>query len=399
MPYEVATIRCRAYEEEQVYDAVEAALRPLGGLDAFVQPGQRVLVKLNPLSAHPPERAVTTHPAVVKAVVQMVQARGSTAIVGDSPGGVLTDAQYRALLEITGIWRVIEETGCAWANFDAETTDITSDTARVFKRFTTCKAPLDADVIIALPKLKTHQFMFYTGAVKLLYGLLSGLVKAEYHLHAGRSQDTFADLLLDIHDTFPPALAIMDAVVGMEGNGPTYGTPREVGLILASPSCTALDFVMAHLIGLNPTMVPTVRAAIRRGSGPARLEDITLFGEDPQAARVPDFRQARTLRVGTGNARFAAWSSWLFSAWPEIDESLCKRCGTCATHCPPESIAGNKGELPRIDLSACLRCYCCHELCPHGAVRIAGPRLRFPTAAGVGIYGLMTKVNGWRKRK
>ena len=399
MSYEVAITGCSTYDEEQVHAAVEAALRPLGGLEMFVQPGQRVLVKLNLLSAHPPERAVTTHPAVVKAVVRLVQARGAVPIVGDSPGGVLTDAQYRALLETTGIQQVIEETGCAWRNFDDATEEITSERARVFKRFTAVRAPLDADVIIALPKLKTHQFMYYTGAVKLLYGFLPGLVKSEYHLHAGRSQDTFAELLLDIHDTFPPALAIMDAVVGMEGNGPTYGAPREVGLILASRSCTALDFVMTHLIGLNPTMVPTVRAALRRGSGPARLEDITLFGEDPQAARVPDFRQARTLRAGTGNARFASWSSWLFSAWPEIDEAACKRCGTCATHCPPEGITAKKGELPRIDLAACLRCYCCHELCPHDAVRIAGPRLRFPTAAGVGIYGLMTKVNEWRKRK
>ncbi|MHB0938790.1 MAG: DUF362 domain-containing protein [Armatimonadota bacterium] len=399
MPYEVAITRCRTYEEEQVHAAVEAALQPLGGLARVVQPGQRVLLKLNLLSAHPPERAVTTHPAVVKAVVRMVQARGATPIVGDSPGGILTDAQYRSLLETTGIRRVIEETGCEWANFDDATVDITSDKARIFKRFTAVKAPLDADVIIALPKLKTHQFMFYTGAVKLLYGFLPGLVKAEYHLHAGRSQDTFANLLLDIHDTFPPALAIMDAVVGMEGNGPTYGTPCPVGLILASTSCTALDFVMTHLIGLNPPIVPTVRAALRRGSGPARLEDITLFGEDPAAVRVADFRQARTLRAGTGNARFAAWSSWLFSAWPEIDETVCKRCGTCAKHCPPEGISAKKGELPRIDLAACLRCYCCHELCPHDAVRIAGPRLRFPTGAGVRVYDVMTKVNEWRKRK
>lgn len=399
MSYQVAISGCQTYEDARVHAAVEAALAPLGGLEGVVQPGQRVLLKLNLLSAHPPERAVTTHPAVVKAVVRLVQARGATPIVGDSPGGILTDAQYQALLETTGIRQVIEETGCEWRNFDDATVDITSDKARVFKRFTAVRAPLDADVIIALPKLKTHQFMFYTGAVKLLYGFLPGLVKAEYHLHAGRSQDTFADLLLDIHDTFPPALAIMDAVVGMEGNGPTYGTPRPVGLILASPSCTALDFVMADLIGLNPTIVPTVRAAVRRGSGPARLEDITLFGEDPEAVRVPDFRQARTLRAGTGNARFASWSSWLFSAWPEIDETVCKRCGMCAKHCPPEAIAGNKGVPPRIDLAACLRCYCCHELCPHGAVRIAGPRLRFPTGAGMRVYNLMTKVKEWRKRK
>jgi len=399
MPYQVAIARCGTYDDAAVQHAVEAVLRPLGGLERVVEPGQRVLLKLNLLSAHSPERAVTTHPAIVKAVVRLVQARGATAIVGDSPGGLQTDAQYRALLETTGIRQVIEETGCEWLNFDAETTEITAEKARVFKRFTAVRAPFDADVIIGLPKLKTHQFMYYTGAVKLLYGFLPGLAKAEYHLHAGRSQDTFADLLLDIHDTFPPALTIMDAVVGMEGNGPTHGTPRPVGAILASASCTALDFVMTHLIGLDPLIVPTVRAALRRGSGPGRLEDIELFGEDPAAVRVPDFRQARTLRAGNWSPRLAAWSSWLFAAWPEIDASACQFCGACAKSCPPEAIAFQKGALPRIELAACLRCYCCHELCPHGAVRITGPRLRFPTGLGARFYDLMTKVNARRKRK
>jgi len=399
MPYEVAIARCRDYNEEQVRAAVQTALEPLGELKHFVQPGQRVLLKLNLLSAHPPERAVTTHPAFVKAVVQLVQARGATAIVGDSPGGILTDAQYRELLETTGIRQVIRETGCEWLNFDSDTAEFTLDRAKVFKRLTTVRAPFDADVIIGLPKLKTHQFMYYTGAVKLLYGFLPGLVKAEYHLHAGRSQDTFAELLLDIYNTFPPALTIMDAIVGMEGNGPTHGTPRPVGLVLASNNCPALDFVMINLIGLNPQVVPTVRAALRRGTGPSKLDEITIFGEDPTVVRVPDFRQAKTLRAGAGSARLAAWSSWLFAAWPEVDAGACKFCGTCAKSCPSEAISFRKGELPSIELSACLHCYCCHELCPHGAVRIAGPRLHFPTGPGAWFYNMVTKVNARRKRK
>jgi len=399
MPYEVAIARCNNYNEEQVRAAVEAALQPLGGLARFVQPEQRVLLKLNLLSAHPPERAVTTHPAFVKAVVQLVQARGATAIVGDSPGGILTDAQYRELLETTGIRQVVRETGCEWLNFNADTTEITLDRTKVFKRLTTVRAPFEADVIIGLPKLKTHQFMYYTGAVKLLYGFLPGLVKAEYHLHAGRSQDTFAELLLDIHDTFPPALTIMDAIVGMEGNGPTHGAPRPVGLVLASNNCPALDFVMTHLIGLNPQIVPTVRAALRRGSGPSKLDEITIFGEDPRAVRVTGFRHAKTLRAGTGSARLAAWSSWLFAAWPEVDAGACKLCGTCANSCPAEAMIYRQGEPPRIELSACLHCYCCHELCPHGAVRIAGPRLRFPTDLGAWCYDVITKINARRKKK
>ena len=398
MSYEVAVVRCPTYDEAQVRDAVASALAPLGGIAGVVQPGQRVLLKLNLLSAHPPEAAVTTHPAVVKAVVREVQARGAVAIVGDSPGGVLSDAQYRALLETTGIWQVIEETGCEWVNFNA-VTEYSAEHARVFKRLPIATAALEADVIIGLPRLKTHQFMYYTGAVKLLYGYLPGVAKAEYHLHAGKRRETFADLLLDIHDTLPPALTVMDAVVGMEGNGPTHGTPRQVGLVLAGRSCTALDFVMAHLIGLDPPAVPTVRMAMRRGSGPERLDEITVFGEDPAAVRVRDFRPAKTVRGAGMPVWLAECSAWLFSAWPEIDKDACKRCGHCREHCPPQAMAQHGGGTPRIDLAACLRCYCCHELCPHDAVRIAGPRLRFPAGFGTWLYGKMSRIRALMKRK
>ncbi len=375
MPYQVSVIRCPDYDDALLEQAVCDALAPLGGLASVVHAGQRVLIKLNLLSAHEPERAVTTHPALVRVVVRLVQALGAVPVLGDSPGGVNTPNNYQALLKKTGMRQVIDETGCECVLFDERTREMTPERARVFKKFTAVTAPSEADVIISLPKLKTHQFAYYTGAVKNLYGFLPGLKKAEYHLHAGKSIARFAELLLDIYETFPPALNIMDAVVGMEGQGPSAGTPRRVGLLLASRSASALDFVMTELIGLHPLDVPTVHAASARGIGPRSLEEITLFGEALDAVRVPDYQQALTLKASLLPPWLADLSSWLFATRPLIEPTRCLRCGKCAEACPPHAIAFHKGAVPRIKYSRCLRCYCCHELCPADAVTVARPRV------------------------
>jgi len=198
-----------------------------------------VLIKLNLLAAKPPEAAVTTHPSFVKAVVRMVQELGAVPIVGDSPGGRSTVTSYRSLLEVTGIRQVIDETGCEAARFDDETVEVFTDSAKSFKKLKLAKAVMDADAIISLPRLKTHTLTYFTGAVKMLYGYMPGITKTEYHLHTARDVNLFADLLLDIHEARKPDLTIMDAVVGMEGAGPQHGSPRKIGLVLTSKSCTA----------------------------------------------------------------------------------------------------------------------------------------------------------------
>lgn len=392
MSYDVSVVRCATYDETLVRGAVEASLAPLGGLGRFVKAGDRVLLKLNLLSAHAPERAVTTHPMLVKVVVQMAQALGASVAVGDSPGGVSTPASYRALLLKTGIQQVIDDTGCEAVLFDESAREVSSEQAHVFKQFTAVTAPSDADVVISLPKLKTHQFAYYTGAVKLLYGYLPGLTKVEYHMHAGKQIANFAELLLDIYETFPPALNIMDAVVAMEGNGPAHGTPRPLGFILASPSATALDYVACDIIGLNPLQVPTVRCALQRGIGPGRLAEVVVHGEDPETVRVRDFHHAETLKLSMVPSWIADISSWLFATRPVIDSAKCIRCGKCAESCPPHVIVFNRGIVPTMKYGPCLRCYCCQELCPAGAIRVGRPRLRLP-------LGLIARLISLRKQR
>ena len=376
MLYQVSIEKCGSYNDQEVRKAVEACLAPLGGLESVVSGGDRVLVKLNLLSAKSPEAAVTTHPAIVKATVELVQELGAIPVLGDSPGGGSTAASYKALLEKTGIQAVIDKTGCEIVRFDEAKREVAPLKAKTFKKLTLAKAVTEADVIIGLPKLKTHTLTYYTGAVKLLYGYIPGLFKTEYHLHTANDINLFADLLLDIHETYPPALTLMDAIVGMEGAGPSNGKPRKIGLVLSSKSCTALDYVAVTIAGFDPMSVPTVRLAQERRVGPARLEDVRIYGERVQPLVVEDFEKTLTALLSRAPPFLINTLKRFIAAKPVIDVSNCKHCGECFRACPPNAIAFKKARVPDIDYSTCIRCYCCQELCPEGAITISVPLIR-----------------------
>jgi uncharacterized protein (DUF362 family)/Pyruvate/2-oxoacid:ferredoxin oxidoreductase delta subunit len=377
MVYNVSITKCDSYELEKVRTSVTSSLAPLGGLKSFVKAGDRVLVKLNLLGAKLPEAAVTSHPAVAQAVIELIQEHGGTPVVGDAPGGGCSAATYKTLLKTTGIQRVIDETGCESVRFDDDKKEVISERARTFKKLWICKAVIEADVIIGIPKLKTHMLTYYTGAIKLLYGYVPGLTKAEYHLHTARDVALFADLLLDLHETYPPSVAVMDAIVGMEGEGPTNGIPRQIGLIMASTSCTALDYVAATLANFQPFTVPTIELAHERGIGPSALQDITIFGEDVKELIMEDFKKPTTSRWWVEDGSFhTKFARLLMAAKPRVDASICKKCGECAKNCPPKAIQFTNGSVPHFDYHTCIRCYCCQELCPHGAIRVSTPLFR-----------------------
>ncbi|HEY3273492.1 MAG TPA: DUF362 domain-containing protein [Methanocella sp.] len=376
MAYEVSVVRCESYDESKVRAAVEESLKPLGGLSSVVKKGDRVLIKLNLLSSKKPEQAVTTHPALAKAVVKMVQELGGIPVLGDSPGGSNTGNSYKTLLKNTGIQDVADETGCEIVSFDAEFKDVTVDKARTFRKLKIAKAVLDADVVIGLPKLKTHTLTYYTGAVKLLYGYIPGVTKTEYHLHTGRDVSLFAEMLLDIYEARPPSLYIMDGVVGMEGRGPSGGTPRQIGLIMASKSATAMDFVATAVIGFDPLIVPTVKRAFERGSGPGRLDEVTVYGENLAAVTLKDFKKADTMNLSRMPPAVMGAITRIAGSRPQIDRKKCRKCGVCADDCPPKAMTFVRGSVPKIDYNKCIRCYCCQELCPQNAVSVRTPLLR-----------------------
>lgn len=375
MAHEVSIVRCDTYDESKVRAAVEASLKPLGGLGSVVKKGDRVLIKLNLLGSKKPEQAVTTHPALAKAIVRMVQEIGGVPMLGDSPGGSSTGTSYKALLKNTGIQAVADETGCEIVSFD-ESAEVFPEKARTYKKLKIAKAVTDADVVIGLPKLKTHSLTFYTGAVKLLYGYIPGVTKTEYHLHTGRDVGLFAEMLLDIYEARPPDLYVMDAIVGMEGNGPSGGTPRDIGLIMASRSATAMDFVATAIVGMDPLSVPTVKKALDRGTGPGKLDEIKVHGESVASVRIHDFKKARTMNMSRVPPALMSLMTRLGGSRPHIDKSKCVKCGICAKDCPPKALVFVKGSVPKIDYGKCIRCYCCQELCPHNAVSVHTPLLR-----------------------
>jgi uncharacterized protein (DUF362 family)/NAD-dependent dihydropyrimidine dehydrogenase PreA subunit len=376
MSYHVSIEKCGSYDDHEVRKAVKACLAPLGGLESVVSDGDCVLVKLNLLSAKAPEAAVTTHPAIVRATVELVQELGATPVLGDSPGGGSTAASYKALLEKTGIQDVVDNTGCELVRFDEAKREVAATNAKTFKKLMLANAVTEADVIIGLPKLKTHNLTYYTGAVKLLYGYVPGLFKTEYHLHTANDINLFADLLLDIYETYPPALTLMDAIVGMEGAGPSNGKPRKIGLILSSKSCTALDYVAVTIAGFDPMSVPTVRLAQERGIGPARLEDVRIYGERVRPLIMEDFEKTLTAMLSRTPPFLINTLKRFIAVKPVINVKNCKRCGECYRACPPNAIAFKKAQGPDIDYNKCIRCYCCQELCPEGAITVSAPLIR-----------------------
>ena len=275
---------CADYGEETVRLAFDRLL-PDGALD-FVTEGMRVAIKVNLVSAMKPESAGVTHPALVRELCRRLRERGAEVIVGDSPGGPFNSAMMATVYRVSGM-AAVEEVGARlnrdWSQYDVEFSE-----AREARRFTATAWLRDADAIINFAKLKTHGMMGYSGAVKNLFGTIPGTLKLEYHFsHPDATR--FSDMLVDLNEYWKCRLSLVDAVVGMEGNGPTAGEPRFVGALLASPSPYALDVVAAELMGLSPSAVPTVVSAAARGLGPSSFAECDVPPEVCEC-RVPGFK-------------------------------------------------------------------------------------------------------------
>jgi uncharacterized protein (DUF362 family)/Pyruvate/2-oxoacid:ferredoxin oxidoreductase delta subunit len=370
----VSISRCETYDSADISAAIDAALSPLGGMAAFVSPGQRVLLKINLLSRAMPERAVTTHPEFVRAVIREAKAAGGIVTVGDSPGGTNSVNATRRLWEDTGIAAVCAEEAVELVLFDDDCVRATAEGSELFPTFTLGRAVVETDVLITLPKFKTHGFMMFTGAVKNLFGCIPGLEKAQYHLKVP-DRDDFGGMLVDLMLACKPTLAIMDAVVGMEGEGPAGGTPRHVGAVLASADCVAMDVVAASMAGLSPMEVYTNKAAARRGLGPASVEEVDVVGVDWRELAPSGF----ALPARDITAMMPAWLGKRLRGWATARPVLvraheCTRCKTCEKNCPVDAIVV-KSDGPVFDNSLCIRCYCCQELCPPQCIGLTTPPL------------------------
>lgn len=283
--YDVAVVRCKTYDVEAVKPALEEALNAVNGLD-FVKPGMKIIIKPNLVSFKKPDAAATTHPALLEALVEMLLARGAGVTIGDSPGGPHSLPLLNRVYAATGMDRV-EKLG-AKLNRNMNEKNVDFPEGKVLKNFTYTEYLDEADAIIDFCKLKSHGMLGMSAAVKNLFGTIPGLKKPEVH-YKFQNDAEFADMLVDINEYFKPRLAICDAVVGMEGNGPTAGTPRQIGAIIASKSTYYADVVGAELIGMNIDGLPTLQAAYERGFAPASSKNLRVYG-DIRALTVDDFK-------------------------------------------------------------------------------------------------------------
>ncbi len=363
-------MRCATYDPSTVDASVRKAVSLLGGISRYVASGDRVLIKPNMLAARRPEQAVTTHPEVVRVAIRLVREAGGTPVVGDSPAGPSTERILRHLANKTGIAEVCAQEGVRFVLF-LEHATVAYEDGRVARTFDLTNTLKEVDSVISLAKLKTHSFTGYTGAVKNLFGLVHGLRKAEYHLRM-KDVEAFSEMLVDLAGCVGPRLTIMDAVVGMDGDGPSGGRPREVGLLLASSNPHALDAVALEVVDANPETIHTVRSAIARGHLPEQcVSGIEILGEPLDAARIHDFRiPPKVRRFGGVPGILGRIASEGAARKPVFVDRACVRCGSCVDICPASALkasGADKGKI-RISRDACIRCYCCLEVCPEDAV-------------------------------
>jgi uncharacterized protein (DUF362 family)/Pyruvate/2-oxoacid:ferredoxin oxidoreductase delta subunit len=373
----VVLVKCPDYDRGRVRAAVAEAVSRIAGPWDAAGAGRRVLLKPNLLSSSdPPERAVNTHPEFVRAVAELFIARGWKVLIGDSCGSLSPGSTGKAIA-VTGLDRVAADLGAEIVDFDkAPCVEVPAPQGRILRTVKIPRLVHEVDLFVTLPKLKTHGLTLLTGAVKNQFGLVPGNGKKNIHLAAPKPA-ALADALLDVYSVARPHLALMDAIVGMEGNGPSAGEPRPVRLVMASDDCLSLDAVVARITGYKFDEVDTLRLGQKRGLGEARIEDIHLYGAPLGEAIVPDFRkpplkvQNRALKLAP-NFLIRWGLETVGGTYAAVLDDRCVLCGECIANCPAKALKEVGGKV-RGDRSLCIGCYCCSEVCARRAIVMRRP--------------------------
>jgi uncharacterized protein (DUF362 family) len=344
-------IRQASYDYDRLKPIVFEIFDALGG--GGIAPGKHVLIKPNFLSPSKPGEAVVTHPLVIRAVAEYALAKGGRVRIGDSQAL----GSFERILKTSGARQTLAGLDVTCAEFK-ETRKV--DIGEPFGKIDLAADVLDADIVINLPKLKTHGMMQLTLGVKNLFGCVVGLRKPEWHMRAGVNHDLFARLLVQICRSVGPSVTLMDGVLAMEGEGPGKGgKPRRLGILMGSTDTVAVDRAAAALVGMDPEALPTNRAARELGMAGGEIE---IDGTLPEVHdyEIPGMRTS---------GRLTSLLRDRLVRKPVADDSACTLCGECRTYCPAKAIAEKGGRL-RFDYDKCIRCFCCLEVCPHGAMRI-----------------------------
>ncbi|KPU45269.1 NADH-quinone oxidoreductase subunit I [Oxobacter pfennigii] len=368
----VSLVECKNYDMDYVSKGIDETFNNLGGINKFINPGDKVFLKLNLVMKKNPEDAATTHPAIVEAVAKKLIGAGAKVIIGDSPGGPYNKVILQSLYRACGIEAAAKQSG-AELNYDCSSEEYNHSEAVAVKRLTLIKPMMDCDKIITLSKLKTHGMVLYTGAVKVMFGAIPGVLKAEYHYKMPDIKN-FSNMLVDICTLTKPVLSIIDGIYGMEGEGPTAGAPIHSGILIASENPYEADVSGAYLIGVNPLDVPTIQRCRERNIVSGNIKDIEVIGVNLDDMRkrykVPDIRTVNF--SGKIPKPLERLMSRHVLPRPVFSQEVCIGCSNCKQSCPPGAITMENGR-PRVDLYKCIRCFCCQELCPHKAIEIKRP--------------------------
>ena len=370
-PNLVSVVPCETYAPETCLKAVSDVLKPLGGLE-WVKPGMRIAIKTNLVAGAKPEKAVTTHPTLLAALTRLLRERGASVVIGDSPGNLFNTSVLNRAYAVSGLSEA--EAAGAELNRDCSEKETYAPDAVQAKRFTYTGWLDGCDAIINFCKLKSHGMMSLSAAAKNMFGSVPGTMKPEYHYRFPNPND-FADMIVDLDEYFKPVLHICDAVTAMEGNGPTQGTPKHIGALLASKNPHCLDVLAATIIGLTPSEVPTIAAAIRRNLAPETADALAIAG-DWKPFLQTDFELIRNrnshLFVNShsifGKVEQGVMNLCLESR-PKVRKNACIGCGKCRDICPAHTIS-IKNKKAVIDRRNCIKCFCCQEFCPVGAMRV-----------------------------
>jgi len=367
----VSLVLCAEYSpaslDEAIAQAAEFALFP----DIS---GKRILVKPNLLKAARVDKAVTTNPEFLSAVLRFLWKRGAKRIVvGDSPAyqsGV-------SAAKTAGLYGAAIASGAEWTDF-APGKPRSVPEAKLVKSFTLASALDECDFVVNLPKLKTHRLMNYTGAIKNLFGLIPDLGKSGMHLRFA-DKDKFGTMLVDLGLSIPNCFNFMDGIVAMEGEGPGDGDPFQLGLVLASGDAAALDWTAALCIGYDPLRIPYLVDALRRRGrnpaapdidiGPGRVADVAA-----QGFKLLPYEGPASTAIAAMPAFARPFIKRIIADRPIFHPALCIGCSACVKICPAAALELSRNRQGqhqiRIDDAACITCFCCHEICPAHAISI-----------------------------
>ena len=370
----VALVRCTSYDEASVLAAVRHGMDLLGGMGQFIQPGEKILLKPNVLVGDVPEKNVSPHPAVFKAVARLAAEITPNLTYGDSSGFGKPSSNMRK----PGFTKFAEELGIPLADFE-NGREVQFKDSPFIKRFVLANGVLDADGLISIGKFKTHALTRITGAVKNQFGCIPGPLKPEFHIKLPDPLD-FAKMLVCLNLYIRPRLYILDGITAMQGNGPRNGDPINMNVLMFSTDPVALDSALCRLIDLDPEYVPTMKPGRDWGLGTYLQEEIEWLGDPPEIFINKSFDVVRYPAQGRTPPAVMPVVKNLISHRPVITPSLCTRCGTCVRVCPvtPKAINWHNGDRvspPSYNYHQCIRCFCCQELCPERAITVETPFL------------------------